>query len=172
MAEENKQNNEEAKAVEQPTALTVSPPTSATTQNSRPPNINIENALFREALEAFKVDAEARKTEAEATKLEIPLKEKELEHSAAFASESLQVQAKDLSEQRTESRIQRRDYLLASGIALILFLVFFVICIYTGNKDVAMEIIKIGGAALISGVSAYKAGKSKGKEEAKKESDS
>jgi hypothetical protein len=174
MPEETKKDNNdsnEAKAVENSTALAIPPP--ANPQSSRQLTISSENPLTREFIEFLKIDADVRKQEAEVGKQEVALKEKEvtlkekeIDHAANYSLEALKAQKADFTEERIENRSQRRDYLIASGIGLVFILGFLVFCLYTGNIEIARQIVQYGGTALLSGLSGYFYGKSKGKAEA------
>jgi hypothetical protein len=148
MAEE-KKDSENPKAAEQLSAALPIP--SSRTSNT---NFNTENALVRDFVEAIKADAEVRK-------LEEINKGREIDHAHEYSKAALTVMAKDRDEQRLSHKTSRRDYLIASGIAVIFLFGLLALYIYTGNIELAKDIVKIGGSALVAGVSGYFYGKSK-----------
>lgn len=164
MADEKKEESkQENKAAEQPAALTVS---TAPSKSTPMPNVSTDNALLREFVQMAKGEQDVRKQEIAYREKELGLREKEIDHAHEYAKEALNAQKEDYDGERKERRSERRDYLIGGIIILILVLAFIVFCLRTGHETIALETLKIGGTALLSGISMYFLGKSKGKEQA------
>ncbi len=107
---------------------------------------------------------------------EITLKEKELElrkqqdiHSFEFATHSLKEQTKDRQEERNHLLKVRYTTIGLTISLTIIFVVLIFSILYLGYKDIAIEIIKLVGTALITGFGGYHYGKSVKATESKNE---
>lgn len=131
-------------------------------ESADPPEEFEGNDIDAETLQAF---AEAQKEDAEARQREMQLKEKELEKNERQAKRATEAQLENLSQEREhQNRIHKREQ--RHGIVIIGFAFLFMgYLVWSGNADMAYEVIKLavyGGGGWAAG-QAY--GKAKGQTE-------
>lgn len=86
---------------------------------------------------------------------ELKLRYKQLEGNARLAEKSMEIQAKLISSRPSETRktITRLAYI--TGGLLIIILTFLSYCLYIGEKDIVLSIIKGGGYIITTGLGYY-----------------
>lgn len=162
MASDPKEPKNPDEAVVQPTALVVNQPAVPVPSS---PNISTDNALMTDFIRAMREETEVKKKELE-------IREKQIDKGHDYAMKALDVQERDLTNGRKESRLSSREYMIGGGFAVVVLAAFLMFCIYTNNAAVALEVIKILGTAALSAIGGYYYGKSKRGQSADSSSDS
>lgn len=117
-----------------------------------PQNNNPVNSLSPEIIQGFLQNQQA---EAQNEANRIRLREKEIQLSAEFSSESLKLNAQLLNKQPSEDR---KMITLVSGIGIVVLLIvigFIVYLIESGQKEFVLTVLKGIGVLLLNALSYY-----------------
>lgn len=115
----------------------------------------IESEVIRDFVQVQKKELEVRQHE-------IDQQSKEAEYNYKYSIKALEVQEKDLSNERESNQSALTKVLFFAVVIAILMLVFLGYLVYSGNPELVIEILKGIGYVLAGGAGGYGFGYNKG----------